>query len=291
MATFVSPEEVTPSQRDGYSVGEEKKRRRQTCHYISECGIAMKLPKLAVMTSQHFFHKFYGSESFKRHDRFHVAMACLFLAGKVEEAPARLGKIVQTCEGVRWPKRPPLDVESAEFLETKHEVLVKERAVLYAIGFDVNVENPILHYAFLVKQLKACGALAEADEQQFSQLGINFVGDSYRTNLCLQQPPQKIASACAFLTVIFMRKLPADKSKLNRMFATLSISERSLKSICSQMVELYADNDKCATLIRDLAHMGHLHTQLLRDLRLEGPPPRSRAHSPGPQATNATPPA
>ena len=50
----------------------------------------------------------------------------------------------------------------------------------------------MLHFIERVKQLKACKALDEADEQQFSQLGINFIGDSYRTSLCLQHEPQKV---------------------------------------------------------------------------------------------------
>lgn len=53
------------------------------------------------MTAQHFFHKFFQTMSFKRHDRFDVAQACLFLAAKVEEAPASLRAIVATCYRVR----------------------------------------------------------------------------------------------------------------------------------------------------------------------------------------------
>ncbi|KAH8075901.1 hypothetical protein JL720_10351 [Aureococcus anophagefferens] len=232
MASFAPPGEPTPSMRDGYSASEEKKKRRQTSWYISECGLALKLPKLPVLTAQHYFQKFYQAESFKAHDRFHVAMACLFLAAKVEESPERLGKLVATCGAVRHPKAPPLDQQSEAFAATKHEVLVKERALLYAIGFDA---------------------------------------------------PQKIASAMAFITIIYMRKLPpkSDKARLNRMFATLSISERSLNSICSEMVSLYTENARCQTLIRDLAHMGHLHPEVLRELGLAGPAPRARSPAPG----------
>ena len=140
MASFAPPGEPTPSMRDGYSASEEKKKRRQTSWYISECGLALKLPKLPVLTAQHYFQKFYQAESFKAHDRFHVAMACLFLAAKVEESPARLGKLVATYGAVRHPKAPPLDQQSEAFAATKHEVLVKERALLYAIGFDVSFE-------------------------------------------------------------------------------------------------------------------------------------------------------
>ncbi|KAH8098061.1 hypothetical protein JL720_983 [Aureococcus anophagefferens] len=236
MASFAPPGEPTPSMRDGYSASEEKKKRRQTSWYISECGLALKLPKLPVLTAQHYFQKFYQAESFKAHDRFHVAMACLFLAAKVEESPERLGKLVATCGAVE-------------------------------------VENPMLHFIERVKQLKACKALDEADEQQFSQLGINFIGDSYRTSLCLQQAPQKIASAMAFITIIYMRKLPpkSDKARLNRMFATLSISERSLNSICSEMVSLYTEN---AARRHPRPRPWATSTGGRRELGLAGPAPR-----------------
>jgi len=57
-----------------------------------------------------------------------------------------------------------------------------------------------------------------------------------------------------------MRALPPreEPKKTARLFQALAISERSLKSICTQMVELYLENKKCVQLVRDLAHMGHV---------------------------------
>ena len=123
---------ISPSRRDGMSAHDEKQRRRKTCFFIDECGVRLQLPKLPVMTAQCFFHKFFARESFRRHDRFVVAQACLFLAAKVEESAVSLRSLVRECHGVRYAgkSRVPLD-ESSE-RDVKRSVVMAERAVLYA---------------------------------------------------------------------------------------------------------------------------------------------------------------
>ena len=123
---------LSPSRRDGMSAHDEKQRRRKTCFFIDECGVRLQLPKLPVMTAQCFFHKFFARESFRRHDRFVVAQACLFLAAKVEESAVSLRSLVRECHGVRYAgkSRAPLD-ESSE-RDVKRSVVMAERAVLYA---------------------------------------------------------------------------------------------------------------------------------------------------------------
>ena len=114
------------------SAHDEKQRQRKTCFFIDECGMRLQLPKLPVMTAQCFFHKFFARESFRRHDRFVVAQACLFLAAKVEESAVSLRSLVRECHGVRYAgkSRAPLD-ESSE-RDVKRSVVMAERAVLYA---------------------------------------------------------------------------------------------------------------------------------------------------------------
>ena len=184
------------------------------------------------MTAQCFFHRFFAKESFRRHDRFVVAQACLFLAAKVEESAVALKHLVPTCHRVRYAGRAgaeaPAD-DSDAGRELKRKVLEAERSVLYArpggtlgisarhpaagprpalgrsgsrlgtstrrryaIGFDVIVENPLLYFIHLVRRLHEGGVITGPQQQQFSQIGINFIGDSYRTSLCLQHEPQKV---------------------------------------------------------------------------------------------------
>ena len=120
------------------------------------------------------------------------------------------------------------------------------------------VENPLLAFIDLVNKLRAGDVLSEDLKQPFSQVGINFISDSYRTALCLEFPPQKIAAACAFLTVVFLRALPDDRPRTAALYGALAISERNLRSICTQMAELYVKKKNGARLLQDLAEMGHV---------------------------------
>ena len=135
------------------------------------------------------------------------------------------------------------------------------------------VENPLLAFIDLVNKLRAGDVLTEDLKQPFSQVGINFISDSYRTALCLEFPPQKIAAACAFLTVVFLRAPPDDRPRTAALYGALAISERSLRSICTQMAELYVENKKCARLLRDLAEMGHVPAELVRPAPRPPAPP------------------
>ena len=145
----------------------------------------------------------------------------------------RLPKVIATCHYVRHSGDAgftPLDADSADMRARKAAVLLCERELLYTMDFDVHVDNPMMPYTELYKRLCDTGIVPDVDKQKFAQIGINFISDSMRTNICLQHEAKKIASACTFLTVVYTGKLPpkTDKVMLNKLFAILDISERSL---------------------------------------------------------------
>jgi hypothetical protein len=81
----------TPSRRDGIDELVEFDLRRYGCELIAQAGVLLRLPQAAVVTAHILFHRFYYRKSFRRHDVNDMAMATLFLAGKLEECakPAR----------------------------------------------------------------------------------------------------------------------------------------------------------------------------------------------------------
>ena len=83
--------------KDGLTPAEERRSRRRTCRFLEECGRILRLPRVAVATALVFFHRFYARHSFREHDRFEVAVACLLLAAKTEESPKRVTAVVQEC--------------------------------------------------------------------------------------------------------------------------------------------------------------------------------------------------
>jgi len=161
-----------PSLKDGISLEDEKMYRSRTCRFIDEAATRqLKLPRLAVATAMVFFHRFYAKHSFKEHDRFEVAVACILLAAKTEEAPKKLSVIIiechrlKTASAMRGSKSPtggsngtnaalastkPLDQTSDEYLKLKERILLLERVILHTIAFELSIDHP---YKFLVDQV------------------------------------------------------------------------------------------------------------------------------------------
>lgn len=58
-------------------------------------GRVLKLGRVATATAMVFFHRFFSRHKFSEHDRFEVAVACVLLAAKTEEAPRKLQHVIQ----------------------------------------------------------------------------------------------------------------------------------------------------------------------------------------------------
>jgi hypothetical protein len=73
-----------------------------------------------------------------------------------------------------------------------------------------------------------------------------MINDSYRTTLCVQYPPAAIGVGAIFLAALFMSLQPINIKHLSlesTWYELLEsdIDEDTLKSICEQMLEAYAD--------------------------------------------------
>ena len=91
-------------------------------------------PKLTIATALVFFHRFYSRQSFKYHDRFVsqaflriyptnltfcsklIANTCLHLAGKVEETPQKLSRVIEITYKMRNEGRLPATQQVRDFL-------------------------------------------------------------------------------------------------------------------------------------------------------------------------------
>lgn len=68
----------------------EQQLRWSTCVFIEDMAALLGIPDAPAVTAQLFVQKFYMLHSFAIHDRFMVATAALFLAGKAEEFPIKV---------------------------------------------------------------------------------------------------------------------------------------------------------------------------------------------------------
>ncbi|MEQ2176158.1 Cyclin-L1 [Goodea atripinnis] len=100
----VIPEESlspTPSMLDGLDLNTETDLRILGCELIQSAGILLRLPQVAMATGQVLFHRFFYSKSFVKHSFEIVAMACINLASKIEEAPRRIRDVINVFHHLR----------------------------------------------------------------------------------------------------------------------------------------------------------------------------------------------
>lgn len=202
--------EQDPTVKDGIKPTSVQIATRDSVEKFDEIAKTLKLPKWVVSTASFFFHRFYSVRSMKRNERALVCSACLFLACKVEECFRDLESVVRHCY-VKFAKDPEVPAKIADpqrypmFLDTvKRNVLTAERALLMAIGFDLNVIQPHNVLNNLVKQLNAVPRPdGDPKLKTILQMAVNFVNDQFRTNLCLQYSLVTIAKGAYFQAVRF----------------------------------------------------------------------------------------
>lgn len=122
----------------------------------------------APLTAAVLFNRYYSTRSFLSNDRFLIACACLYAAGKIVDSPKSAKDVFAACYRARKSSSPaepsaapPPELEDRAFADAARErLLVAERAVLYAVRFDVDIE---IAYAPLVGLLSARQLLAVRD--------------------------------------------------------------------------------------------------------------------------------
>ena len=139
---YVSKEDLadSPSRKDGISADTERDQRIYGCELIQEAGILLRLPQAVMATGQVLLHRFYCKVSLVAHDvkvgvaptlilLLHIcfvtdkfvacsqktAMACVWLATKLEENPRRMREMLSVFYRLDRrrqgkPTLPPLDV-------------------------------------------------------------------------------------------------------------------------------------------------------------------------------------
>ena len=90
----------TPSVLDGLAAETENDFRVWGCQIIQDTGILLKQPQVVMACAQILFQRFYYRKSMVTFDVKPTAIACLFLAAKVEESPKGLRHTIHTAHHV-----------------------------------------------------------------------------------------------------------------------------------------------------------------------------------------------
>uniref|UniRef100_A0A2R9AUL4 Cyclin L1 n=1 Tax=Pan paniscus TaxID=9597 RepID=A0A2R9AUL4_PANPA len=216
----------TPSMQDGLDLPSETDLRILGCELIQAAGILLRLPQVAMATGQVLFHRFFYSKSFVKHSFEIVAMACINLASKIEEAPRRIRDVINVFHHLRQlrGKRTPSPlILDQNYINTKNQVIKAERRVLKELGFCVHVKHP---HKIIVMYLQV---LECERNQTLVQTAWNYMNDSLRTNVFVRFQPETIACACIYLAA---RALQIPLPTRPHWFLLFGTTEEEIQEIC-----------------------------------------------------------
>ncbi|KAJ8603758.1 hypothetical protein CTAYLR_000304 [Chrysophaeum taylorii] len=198
----------SPSVADGVSSEVEMEHRIWACELIQEAGILLRLPMVCMCTAQNLLHRFYYRKSLKRFDALSVAMACFFLACKIEEKPRRIRETlfvfhyIWRCRVKTAPRT--LDLGGPRYNSWKADLVKTERHVLKELGFSFYVlDHAHKFILFYVKILDL--------NRDVAQRAWNYLNDSMRLDFCLRYRSEVIACAAIFMAArALQKKLPTE---------------------------------------------------------------------------------
>lgn len=199
----------TPSAELGMEPAKEARYRREGADFIKNLALKLYGGPTRVgnvhLTGIVFYHRFYTTYSFTAYPRWYMAAACLFVAGKVEEQPKKLKDLLPVFYEMYPRKRtngepavvPPLDNPSKQFNDLKVKILANERILLQTLKFDMLLKHPPMHLFKFAHGLKLpSGETLQCPAgKKMIQQAFKYIGDSYKTVLCLEYQPEVVAVA------------------------------------------------------------------------------------------------
>ncbi|GFH17677.1 uncharacterized protein HaLaN_14360, partial [Haematococcus lacustris] len=211
---YYTAEEIenTPSRKDGVSAETEAGYRRNTRAFVQALSNLLKLQAWATQTAIGFCERFYMRRSFKANDRFLVAAAAIFMAAKALDGPRRAIDVAEAFYKTKCAKEPASwdEVKATKGLEIVSNIFTAERALLYTLGFDFQVDLPLNTTARVLAQFNnhvfakldkasegesagtAPDVEADSPDKLFAQLALNFANDRCEelTGLALETSSQ-----------------------------------------------------------------------------------------------------
>lgn len=195
------------------------------------------LRQRVVATSCVFFRRFFAKNSYSAMDPFVVAVACIYVAAKVEESPVHIKSIVQeavrTCYEIGHTGFPSDNSSLAEMEfylleEMEFDLIIHHSyrslvAIYEAVGAKPSASNEeegesLAEQVGVIKGLPSAeqldsglgDATAQANstelvefDQPVLQMAWFVLNDTYKTDIPLMHPPYMIALAALWLGLVF----------------------------------------------------------------------------------------
>ncbi len=193
--------EKTPSFRAGMSTQQEAERRLEGCGLIWDLGGRLRMPLRSLATACVYFHMFFVRHSHVKYLSKDVAIACLFLAGKVENTPRRVVDVVRCV--LRAADSEP---ESEAMVKVREQILEMEAVLLNAIDYAFTVPHPFEFVPAVVRRTFRASRLPDGTLKTVAFDAWVICVDSLRSPvLCLTYTPQSLAVVSVIIACVHRR--------------------------------------------------------------------------------------
>ncbi|VDO03195.1 unnamed protein product [Rodentolepis nana] len=223
----------TPSSVDGLDPKTEFDLRYLGCELIQDAGILLKLPQVAMATAQVLYQRYFYSKSFVRYVYEHYAMACIFLAAKIEEHPRRIREVINVFAHMKQAREgrefTPVMFDQ-NYVNLKRHIIKAERRLLKELGFCVHGKHPHKLVILYLRTLSAEG------NQELVQTSWNCMNDVLRTDVFVRHTPEALACACIFLAA---RRLGIPLPRCPPWWEMFNVDDESIHEIALCLQRLY----------------------------------------------------
>uniref|UniRef100_UPI00398F3FD4 cyclin-Q-like n=1 Tax=Pristiophorus japonicus TaxID=55135 RepID=UPI00398F3FD4 len=219
----------------------EARSHFRVCRFIIEAGIKLGLHSVPMASACTIYHKFFSQTAVQNYDPYLVAMAAIYLAGKVEEQHLRARDIINVCHRYLNPHTEPLELDP-RFWELRDSVVQCELLMLRVLNFQVSFQHP---HKYLLHYLLSLRLWMNRHTWERTPLGITawaVLRDSYHGTLCLRYRPQHIAVAVlSFALQCYGVEVPGETAAERSWWQVIceGTTKDIIDAIVTEIVQIY----------------------------------------------------
>nr|CDS27197.2 Cyclin L1 [Hymenolepis microstoma] len=186
-----------------------------------------------MATAQVLYQRYFYSKSFVRYVYEHYAMACIFLAAKIEEHPRRIREVINVFAHMKQAREgrefTPVMFDQ-NYVNLKRHIIKAERRLLKELGFCVHGKHPHKLVILYLRTLSAEG------NHELVQTSWNCMNDVLRTDVFVRHTPEALACACIFLAA---RRLGIPLPRCPPWWEMFNVDDESIHEIALCLQRLY----------------------------------------------------
>lgn len=204
------------------------------CELINQAGIMLQVTQVVIATAQVLYHRFYRKKKRTHKDfpPFHVGMACVYLATKVEEEKRRHRDILNVFDRLQKKRAGKplnvLDPYGKRYSKWKNFMMKLELIILCDLGYMMKVDHP---HKFILNYIN----VLEAGEK-VAQKAWSYLNDSLRIPKVVEIKPEVMACSAIFLAARHLQvKLPDNPA----WYSLFNATRKEIETVSRMIMELY----------------------------------------------------